>query len=134
MLLYRQWSFCEGRGHLFQATLRWVLSPSSAVNALQADTEVKNRCKGFQSKPHSSVNMHAGTVGGTDHYLEGLQAPHDFLPQASQACPIVSRADQGVRQRHEILLSNMDTALSSNIPAPGTLAGLQPTFDTRVSH
>ena len=78
--------------------------------------------------------MHAGSNYGTDHYLEGLQAPHNFVPQASQAFSVVSYADRVVRPRHELLLSNMETALSSNTPAPGTLADLQPAFNAQVSH
>ena len=80
--------------------------------------------------------MHAGDDDVTNELLlsDGLQAPHYQLPWASQAYPIVSHADLGVRQCHERLLSSTETTLSSNIPATGTLVDLQPAFNTQVSH
>ncbi|CAK0733219.1 hypothetical protein CVIRNUC_000243 [Coccomyxa viridis] len=140
----------------------WLISPRSADEVLLCLARKHINIRDTQlSKPHCSERGHtynpasprccftvngpsvragdtsfklpSGSNDGTDHYLEGLQAPHDFLPEASQAFPVVSRADQGVRQCHDFLLSNMETALSSNIPAPGTLAtsGPQPAFNTQ---
>ena len=79
--------------------------------------------------------MHAGSNDGpNDHPPAGLQAPHHFLPWASQAFALVSHADLGVRQCHELVLSSTETALSSNTPATGTLRDLQSAFNTQVSH
>ena len=80
--------------------------------------------------------MHAGDNDDTDKVLlsDGLQAPHIHLPWASQAVPFVSHADLGVKQCHELLLSRMETTLSSSMPATGTLVDLQPAFNTQVSH
>ena len=111
-----------------------IRSCSTAVSALQANAGVWYRCKGFEANPHSSVDMHAGSNGGADHHLEGLQAPHNFLPQASQALPVVDYADGGVRQCHEFLRSDIETTQISSTPAPGTLSDLQPAFDTQACH
>ena len=80
--------------------------------------------------------MHAGNNDGTDDFniRNGLQALHTQLPWTSQAFPVVSHADLGVRQCHAFLLSSTETILSSNMPATGTLVDLQPAFNTQVSH
>ena len=78
--------------------------------------------------------MHAGGDDRIVDFLlnEDLQAPHDQSLWASQAIP--SHADLGVRQRHEFLLSKMETTLLKDPPAAETPIDLKLPFNTQVSH